>query len=428
MCALLFFVGGSDTSNAIQPVVAFASLGLLAYCLAHDLAKAAAGSVAFLPWLAALFAAPSGPTALVLAVAVALGELYRRKAPIKATFNVAQYTLSFALAASVYLLLGGVPLLGAESLNIPAYVASCAVFFATNGLSVAAVVGIAERRRVLDVWRETFKSNVLNDLIAIPVVYGFVLIYSKTGVLGIVVLAALLLGARQLYKTNAQLQITNRELLEVLVHAIELRDPYTSGHSQRVARYARIIGRAIGLSSKQVERLAIAALLHDVGKIDQVFVPILSKPGRLTPEERAIMELHPIKSAELVARVTELADVVLPVRHHHEAWDGSGYPDGLKGDQTPLLARVIVFADTIDAMTTDRPYRKAMGAAEVRAELYRCRGTQFDPAICDALLESPFFDLLFKEGENGPVVATPVNAGPPVSVLTASPVRVSTVS
>jgi HD-GYP domain-containing protein (c-di-GMP phosphodiesterase class II) len=107
------------------------------------------------------------------------------------------------------------------------------------------------------------------------------------------------------------------------------------------------------------------------------------------------MQTHPIKSAELVATVSHLKDIVAPVRHHHENWDGTGYPDGLAGEDIPLAARIVLFADTIDAMTTDRPYRKALGEAQVRAELAKCRGKQFDPAICDKLLASPMFGLLF---------------------------------
>ena len=107
------------------------------------------------------------------------------------------------------------------------------------------------------------------------------------------------------------------------------------------------------------------------------------------------MRTHPIKSAELVATVTQLRDVVPLIRHHHENWDGTGYPDGLKGETIPLGSRIIMFADTIDAMTTDRPYRAALDATAVRKELLRFRSTQFDPAICDALLKSPQYSKLF---------------------------------
>ena len=208
-------------------------------------------------------------------------------------------------------------------------------------------------------------------------------------------LAVLVLGARQLYTSNLELERANHDLLQVMVAAIEMRDPYTSGHSQRVAQYSKIIARAIGLTSKEVERVGVAALLHDVGKIDQRFADILQKPGRLTDEERLVIEEHPVRSAELVAMVNGLQDLVIPVRHHHERWDGGGYPDGIAGEAIPLTSRIIVFADTIDAMTSDRPYRPALGAADVRRELVKHRAKQFDPYICDRLLSSDLYESLF---------------------------------
>src|SRR5256886_12694221 len=159
-----------------------------------------------------------------------------------------------------------------------------------------------------------------------------------------------------------------------MVAAIDARAPYTSGHSRRVAEKARIIARAAGLGTRDTDKLSAAALLHDVGKIHEVFGPIISKPGRLTPEEQVIMRTHPVKSAELAGKVTELRDVVPLIRHHHENWDGTGYPDGLKGEAIPLGSRIIMFADTIDAMTTDRPYRAALDSTSVRKELLRFRG------------------------------------------------------
>jgi HD-GYP domain-containing protein (c-di-GMP phosphodiesterase class II) len=138
-----------------------------------------------------------------------------------------------------------------------------------------------------------------------------------------------------------------------------------------------------------------AALLHDVGKIHEIYAPILRKPDKLTQEEWAIMQTHSIKSAELVGTVSHLRHLVAPVRNHHENWDGSGYPDGLAGEEIPLESRIIMFADTIDAMTSDRPYRMALGEEAVRAEILRFRGKQFDPTICDRLLASPAFSLLF---------------------------------
>jgi HD-GYP domain-containing protein (c-di-GMP phosphodiesterase class II) len=231
----------------------------------------------------------------------------------------------------------------------------------------------------------------------------------------------LALGYRELNKVNWQLQQTNQELLQLMVAAIEARDPYTSGHSRRVSRNSRLIAQAIGLREKQVERVAVAALLHDVGKIHEIFAPILSKPGRLTAEENAIMQTHPIKSEELVRTVSQLRDVVAPIRHHHENWDGTGYPDGLVGAAIPIASRIIMFADTIDAMTTDRPYRAALTETQVRAEFVKLRGRQFDPSICDALLSSPIYPKLFDQD----VPLTPAIAGQERRRVTTAPALAS---
>ena len=283
----------------------------------------------------------------------------------------------------------------AES-NWPAYVAAYAVFFLLNGFLVCMAVALAEQRDFAACG--SLKRAVLSwpMYLSSPLAYLFAIVYIRFGAIGAMGLGLPLLAARQLYKTNWELEKVNQELLQLMVAAIEARDPYTSGHSRRVARNAKIIARAIGLGSRDVERVGVAALLHDVGKIHEVFAPILRKPGKMTPDERLTMETHPIKSAELVQNVSHLHDVVASIRNHHENWDGTGYPDGLRFDEIPLWSRIIMFADTIDAMTTDRPYRAAMTETEVKAEFICLRGRQFDPTMCDTLLESPLYPSLFE--------------------------------
>jgi putative two-component system response regulator len=184
-----------------------------------------------------------------------------------------------------------------------------------------------------------------------------------------------------------------------MVAAIEARDPYTSGHSRRVAQYSRIIAQRLGFSAKQVEEVTKAALLHDVGKIDEKYAPLLRKPSRLTEDEEAVMQTHAARSAELVAKVSNLGSLVLPVRHHHEAWDGTGYPDGLAGERIPLASRIIAFADTIDAMSSERPYRAGLAPSIVRAEIVRCRGTQFDPKLTDQVVSAEVWNAIFPAEE-----------------------------
>ena len=166
-----------------------------------------------------------------------------------------------------------------------------------------------------------------------------------------------------------------------LANAVEARDAYTGRHAQRVAAYGLRIAHAAGIAvDPQVE---FGFLLHDVGK---VAVPdsILFKPGPLSPEEFALMTAHPTIGWEILRHVDFLGDAKSVVRHHHEHWDGSGYPDGLAGTAIPVHARVFALADALDALTTDRPYREAVGWAEARATLRADAGTHFDPAIVEA--------------------------------------------
>jgi putative nucleotidyltransferase with HDIG domain len=200
---------------------------------------------------------------------------------------------------------------------------------------------------------------------------------------------------RQLHKANLAIERTNRELLELMVKSIEARDPYTSGHSRRVNLYSVTIARALGLPDRTVERVGRAALLHDVGKIHEKYAPILRNPNRLSADEWIVMKEHPIDGANLVSTVSGLSELVPAIRAHHENWDGTGYPNALKGEDIPLEARIITFADTIDAMTSERPYRPPLGEQQVRVEILRARGTQFDPELADRILAPNVWNVLF---------------------------------
>jgi HD-GYP domain-containing protein (c-di-GMP phosphodiesterase class II) len=383
--------------------LAFSLLGLLAQKLAHSAKVQSRGSIAFLPFLAGLVLFPSWVTVTFIAAAMLTGEVTQKKAWIKRVFNVAQYTLAVSVAGLVYVLLGGKPLELDPTFRAVPHILSVLSFLLLNTALVAGVIALSTGRGILDVWRQNGRGSIAYDLFAIPVVYFCAFFYVKLGWPGIAFGFVALGGARQLYMKNRLLETAYEETLEILVGAVELRDPYTSGHSQRVRKYSQIIASALELPTKEIERIGRAALLHDVGKIDGMFVPILQKPGRLTDEERGIMELHPLKSAELVSKASQLSDIVDIVRHHHENWDGTGYPAQLAGRDIPLGSRIIMFADTIDAMTTDRPYRKALGEQEVRSELQKFRGKQFDPDICDRLVRSTEFARIFDSTDSGRV-------------------------
>jgi putative nucleotidyltransferase with HDIG domain len=180
----------------------------------------------------------------------------------------------------------------------------------------------------------------------------------------------------------------NRQLfidsIEMIAAAVDAKDPYTKGHSGRVGQYSVILARELGLSDGEIEKVRIAAILHDVGKIG-VEDRVLKKPGLLTDEEFEIMKRHTVMGYDIVRQVKQLAEMVPGIRWHHEALNGKGYPDGIKGEEIPLMARIISVADTLDAMTTDRPYQAAFDFGSALAIVRKQAGAKYDPKVVDAL-------------------------------------------
>ena len=178
-------------------------------------------------------------------------------------------------------------------------------------------------------------------------------------------------------------------VVKTLLQALRERDPYTYGHCRRVSRNARLLAQAAGLSDEQQRVIEVSSVFHDIGKMG---IPdsVLLKPGRLTEEEESLMREHPVKSADIISPLAAIPffNACLPgIRHHHERFDGRGYPDGVMGDQIPLAARIILIADTFDAMTNDRPYRKAMTKRAAFKEIRKCAGKQFDPKVVDSFFK-----------------------------------------
>jgi len=182
-----------------------------------------------------------------------------------------------------------------------------------------------------------------------------------------------------------QLRDTFNEVTLAFASALEKRDAYTGGHTARVRRTSIAIGRQLGLAAEEMEWLSLSSVMHDIGKIG---VPdrILQKQGRLDPDELAAMCAHPQHGVEILELIHPLGKLLPAVRSHHERFDGHGYPEQLVGEEIPLAARIIAVADAFDAMTTDRPYRAALGLEAALAELHRCAGEQFDPQVVEAFV------------------------------------------
>ncbi|MEM1329212.1 MAG: HD-GYP domain-containing protein [Planctomycetota bacterium] len=186
--------------------------------------------------------------------------------------------------------------------------------------------------------------------------------------------------------------------VRAMTRGLDAKDRYTAGHSERVALLAKQLAIAAGLDEHTVERVHLCGLLHDIGKIG-VPEAVLCKPGRLTEEEFEQIKRHPDIGAEMLAGLVAMSDLVPGVRHHHEKWNGRGYPDGLAGEDIPLFGRILALADTFDAMSSNRSYRNARPREEVLAEVERCAGTQFDPSLAPLFITLDFapFDELMAE-------------------------------
>lgn len=369
------------------PLVLFALLSFASESLPVEVPRSARVSVSFSIYMAALIL--FGPA--VAALSAVVGALnwpdLRERLPLyKLAFNGAQIVVSIAAASGVYHLLGGV--YGSAwrfpHALVPTSVASLA-YLLTNTLLVSCVIALSERANPLRIWQADFYPHARNSIALFVLAVIMVEIYLTVGPAGLLLLIAPLLVARQTLQVYMKLTEAYQGTIRSLVAAIEAKDSYTKGHSERVADYAEIIGRQLKISHAEIEKLRISALLHDLGKIG-IQRRILSKPGRLSPEEYALMQEHPELATSILRDVHFLEDIIPTIYHHHEHYDGSGYAKNLKGDQIPFAARILAVADAYDAMTSVRPYRGALSPEAAAAELLSCSGSQFDRKVVEALL------------------------------------------
>jgi len=388
------------------PIATFLLVATLLEGLQNRLRIAAKGSTSFISHMASALLFGGWWAALIAAGSSLFDEIGRGSPPIKMVFNIAQRALAVSLATVIYVTLGGhLPpayLDSAATLGSPAvqrdlglFFVLAMVYFVVNGAAVTAAVALSSGRAFREVWnlntRGALAYDLTSSLVGILVAWFYVrseqwIGFGSIGLLGVVIP---IIAVRHVYSLYHQLEDSGQELLQVMVKAIEARDPYTSGHSLRVSEMSRAMAVELGLPARVIDQVETAALLHDVGKIHEEFAPLLRKEGRLTDEETALMQTHSAKSAELVGIISKFHGFIQDsVRHHHERWDGQGYPDGVAGKDIPLGARIILIADTIDAMTTDRPYRRRLPPDVVIAELQKCKGTQFDPDLIEVVVGS----------------------------------------
>lgn len=337
-----------------------------------------AAIVLFDPWWAALVAGG----------AMAIAHIAHKRLLNIWLFNSAQiYLASYCASYTYHVLLGTSGNLGALPASLPSLVLTALVYVGLNITFSTLSVSLAVRLPLRKLLVQNVKWAVPN--VAVLWTIGVLMIYlvrSDAGIIGVLFLWLPLLVVRYSFRQYVELKKTHIETIQSLAAALDAKDPYTRGHSQRVADMARKVATAMELPEREVEAVHYAGLLHDIGKIG-VQDDVLNKVGALSDEDWEKIRSHATIGAEIVQHVRFLHGVSDMIRHHHEAYDGTGYPEGLKGEDIPIGARILAVCDAYDAMTTDRPYRNALAPNEAIAELKRNSGVQFDPQVVQAFLE-----------------------------------------
>ncbi|MEN3190305.1 MAG: HD-GYP domain-containing protein [Atribacterota bacterium] len=323
---------------------------------------------------------------LVTASGLVIYEIIKGKSAwYKIVFDSSQYALSAGIAGLVYQYSGGI--IGFQNFFRFIFPATlCALTYCfMNLILVTVVISLAQVSSISTVWRVNFKENLPTYLAEAPLGFLMAIIYVQVGIVGILLFFLPLLLARRSFELYTKMRKMYLETIRTLAAAIDAKDPYTKGHSERVAQMAVALARELNLPEGEIENLEYAALLHDIGKIG-VDERILGKDDDLTEEEFKKIKEHTIVGAKIVEPVEFLKKSYKAIYHHHERFNGSGYPNGKKEEGIPLFARIIAVADAYDAMGSDRPYRKKLSKDKIMKELKDQSGKQFDPKIVKALI------------------------------------------
>lgn len=364
------------------------------FCI--DLPKAGAVSVTFTITLAGIILfGPALPAIAGMFSAIIWRDIKKGTHPYRWVFNGSQVALTAGATGLVYVAAGGPVLINLSrglSVNdfplalIPLTLAIVTCFL-VNTILVSTVIGLAEEMPPLRVWLLNVRWAIPNYFALAPLGLAVAQIFMAVGEIGVILMIVPLIVARQTFQIYMRLRNAYLGTIKSLIAALEAKDPYTRGHSERVARFAEEIGQQLKLSEEHLETLRYAGILHDLGKIGTARY-ILRKPGKLTEDEYQRIRLHPESGALILREINFLSKTVPAIFHHHEHFDGTGYIDGIKGREIPLLARILTVADAYDAMTSPRPYRGAMADDVACRELINCSGTQFDPDIVQAFLRT----------------------------------------
>jgi putative nucleotidyltransferase with HDIG domain len=350
---------------------------------------------------------PGSVAVAVSAVAGIIYALFGRTARHKALFNAAQYTLTVAIGAALHgVLADDSPLVFSSVRDVAALLVAGFVYFLINTGFVSLVVALTQQVAFVYVWRANYLKLSLYYLGMLPAGCVLAVLWHERPILTPLAIALAFLIHR-LFSVAITLEEQTTRALVAMADIIDQRDPYTYNHCQHVAQWAERIAHQLKLPDDDIEILMVAARLHDIGKIG---IPneVLLKPGHLSPEEWATVRQHPEVGERILRFFPRFQEGLSYIRHHHERYDGRGYPDGLRGEDIPLASRILCVADSLSAMLDRRPYKPALSLAEAMAELKRCSAEQFDPVVVGATLVLLAAEQRQAEDEN--YVPTPVIA------------------
>ena len=373
-------------SNIWLVLIFFLAISVFAEFIPVDLPMAGSITIGFpIDFVIILVYGPA-LAMLISAISAIISEVLEKKTSwYKIIFNASQYALSVGVAGLTYQYIGGV--VGFQNFfkfALPA--ALCALTYCViNSTLVAIVISFAKQVKLTMVWRLNIKEMMPSYLAEAPMGFLMAIVYVEVGIIGILLFFLPLLLARRSFELYTKMRKVYLDTIRALAAAIDAKDPYTKGHSERVAKTSVALALELNLSDRDIENIEYTALLHDIGKIG-IADNILGKRSSLTDKEFDKIKEHTVMGAKIIEPVDFLKNSYKAIYHHHERYNGKGYPDGIKSEDIPILARIIAVADAYDAMGSDRPYRKKLSHNKILRELKEQSGKQFDPEVVKALI------------------------------------------
>ncbi|OLC20566.1 MAG: hypothetical protein AUH33_03500 [Chloroflexi bacterium 13_1_40CM_68_21] len=410
----LMAASSTQRTDALDPIMlaVLVALACVAQRVPVFLFRSSAISVSFAAVIAAYVLYGTGAAVWVSLAQALVNSITPRRKPLrKAAFNFGSFALSAFAAGELYRLTGGMTPPSAIGPTLFSVALSAGAYFLVNTSLTAIAIAMSERQSVVAVWRTNYSWMPVNFGATAVQGAALALAYQALGLFGVFVFTVPLCVAwfsfrlymakstevRQrneelstvnelLRQTNDRLEQSHISVIGALIGALEAKESHLSGHAATTMHYSVEVGRKLGLGAEEIAAIKLGALFHDVGKIG-VPESLLSKPAELTDEEWIEMRAHPTIGASLLGNVPMLDRIRPIVVAHHENFDGTGYPAGLKGSEIPLAAQIISVADSFDAMTSERPYRIALRPKQALRELRANSGTQFNPVVVEAFIQ-----------------------------------------